>query len=274
MVSLKEIYKKRDLWSHKGQYGRLVVVAGSKRHTGSPCFVGMAAYRAGCDLVYIVSPERAANVAANFSPNLITEPLNGDKLVKEHVERIVSLIKEVRATALAIGPGLWRDKETLEAILDLIILVNLPMVIDADAIRAVANGKYVLKGKNCILTPHADEFRELTGVSVKSLNERKKFVMEEANKLNEVILLKGHIDVISDGHKLELNKTGSPLMSKGGCGDSLTGICGALLARGIDTFKAACAAAYINGKAGELAAKNFKEGMLATDLIENIPKVI
>jgi hydroxyethylthiazole kinase-like uncharacterized protein yjeF len=274
MVSLNEIYKKRDPWSHKGQFGRLVVIAGSKRHTGSACFVGMAAYRAGCDLVYVVSPERAADVAANYSPNLITEPLFGDRLSKEHVEKIVSMIKEVRATALAIGPGLGREKVTLEAILDLILLVNIPMVIDADAIRAVANGKYVLKGKNAVLTPHADEFRELTGISVKNLEERKKFVTEEANKLNEVILLKGHVDVISDGHKVALNKTGTPYMTKGGCGDILTGICGALLARGVNAFDAACAAAYINGKAGELAAKNYKEGMLATDMIQNIPRVI
>ena len=86
---LKKIYGKRDVWSYKGQFGKLVVIAGSKRHTGSPCFVGLAAYRAGCDLVYIVAPERAADVAANFSPNLITEPLEGDKLIKYHIEKII-----------------------------------------------------------------------------------------------------------------------------------------------------------------------------------------
>lgn len=272
MKILKEIYKKRDVWSHKGQFGRLVVIAGSKRHTGSPCFVGMAAYRAGCDLVYIIAPERAADVAAKFSPNLITEPLEGDKLTKNHIKKIISLIEEVRATSVAIGPGLWREKETLDAIVELIEKINLPMIIDADAIRAVAKKKEVLK--KCVLTPHVDEFRELTGISVKSLDERKKFVKEFAKKLNVVILLKGHIDVISDGNKIFLNKTGNPYMTKGGCGDTLTGICGALLARGVDTFNSACAAAYINGKAGELASKKYKEGLLATDLIENIPKVI
>ena len=106
------------------------------------------------------------------------------------------------------------------------------------------------------------------------MNERKKFVKQEAKKLNVVILLKGHIDVISDGKKIFLNKTGTPYMTKGGCGDTLTGICGALLARGVSRFDSACAAAYVNGKAGELATKRYKEGLLATDLIENIPKVI
>ena len=273
MKILKKIYRKRDIWSHKGQFGKLVVIAGSKRHTGSPCFVGLAAYRTGCDLVYIISPERAADVAAKFSPNLITEPLEGDKLIKNHIEKIIFLIKEVRANAVAIGPGLWREKETLDAIIELIEKIDLPMVIDADAIRAVAKKKEVIK-RNCVLTPHADEFRELTGIKVKNLEERKKFVKEFAKKLNCVILLKGHVDVVSDGNKIFLNKTGSPYMTKGGCGDTLTGICGALLARGIDTFNSACAAAYINGKAGELASKKYKEGLLATDLINKIPEVI
>ena len=100
---LKNVYKKRELWSHKGQYGKLVVIAGCKKHTGSACFVGLAAYKSGCDLVYIASPKRSADIAANFSPILITEPLEGDKLTMDHVEKIISLIKEVRGTAVVIG---------------------------------------------------------------------------------------------------------------------------------------------------------------------------
>lgn len=271
---LKKIYKKRDPWSHKGQFGKLLVIAGSKRHTGSPCFVGLSAYRSGCDLVYIAAPERPANIAANFSPNLITEPLKGDKLLKRHVEKIISLAREVRATAIAIGPGLWRDKETFDSINELIEKIDLPMVIDADAIRAVSKRKEILKNKKCVLTPHADEFRELTGLEVKGFDMRIKAVKEEAKKLGIVIVLKGHIDVISDGKRLVLNRTGDPRMTVGGMGDSLTGICGALLARGIDTFTSACAAAYINGKAGELAAKKYGESSVATDLIENIYKIM
>jgi len=272
---LKRVYKKRDLWSHKGQHGKLVVIAGSKRHTGSPCFIGLSAYRAGCDLVYIAAPERAANVAANFSPVLITEPLEGDKLTRKHKEKIFSLIKEVRATALAIGPGLWRDKETFDTIIELIEEIDLPMVIDADAIRAVSRKKNILREKECVITPHADEFRELTGIKLgDNINQRIKAVKSEAEKINNVILLKGNVDVLSDGKKLILNKTGSPFMTKGGCGDTLTGICGAFLARGIDKFTSACAAAYINGKAGELAAKEYGESLLPPNLIENIHKVI
>jgi len=86
--------------------------------------------------------------------------------------------------------------------------------------------------------------------------------------------LKGAVDIISDGKRTALNKTGSSFMTKGGCGDTLAGICGALLARKVDAFTAACAAAYINGRAGEIAVKEYGEGMLPTDLIKNIPKAI
>jgi len=271
---LKNIYKKRDSWSHKGQYGKLVVIGGSEMHTGSPSFVGLAAYRAGCDLVYIASPERAANIAANLSPVLITKLLKGDKLEEKHIRKIISLIKQVRATAVAIGPGLWREKKTISTIQKLIRKIELPMIIDADAIRAVSRKKNVLKGKKCVLTPHADEFREFSGIKVKDLEHRIKVVTAEAKKTKSVILLKGYIDVISDGKKTILNTTGTSTMTKGGCGDTLTGICGAYLARGIDSFTAACAAAYVNGKAGEITSKKYGESLLPTDLIENIYKAI
>jgi hydroxyethylthiazole kinase-like uncharacterized protein yjeF len=272
---LKKVYKKRDKWSHKGQYGKLVVIAGCKRHTGSACFVGLAAYRAGCDLVYIASPKRSADIAANFSPVLITEPLEGEKLTRRDVRKIISLIKGVRGTAVAIGPGLWRDKETNYAVLELIKKIDLPMIIDADAIRAIAGHREILVKKNCVLTPHADEFKQYSGIKVgNNIKRRINAVKHEACMINNVILLKGSTDIISDGKKVVLNKTGTVYMTKGGCGDTLTGICGAFLARGSDKFTAACAAAYINGKAGELASKKYGESLLPTDLIEEIHKVI
>lgn len=272
---LKDVYPKRGLWAHKGQYGKLLMVSGSKRHTGSPIFCGLAAGRAGCDLVYLAAPERAADIAASYSPTLITEPLGGERLAPEHVEKIMETAKEVRPDAVLIGPGLWRAKETFEAILELIKQIGLPMVIDADAIRAVATDKTVLKGKKIVLTPHSNEFLALSG-EVPSLNmkERIKQAENTAKKLGCVIVLKGAIDIISDGKKTALNNVHSNLMTKGGMGDTLSGICGALLARGTEPFKAGCAAAFINGSAGVAAVKKKGEGALATDLIEEIPNVI
>src|SRR3989338_2407937 len=195
---LEKIYQNKDSWAHKGQFGKLLVIAGSKRHTGSPIFASMAAYRSGCDLVYLVAPHRAADVAAHFSPNIITEPLDGDKFEPRHITRILKLIEETRITAMLIGPGLWRDRETVNAIIRLISETNLPLVIDADAIRAVAHKKEVLNGKSVILTPHTNEFLELTGIKVgKELTERVaavekglKDLVTSTNNTNITILLK------------------------------------------------------------------------------------
>ncbi len=284
---LKGIYKKRKPWSHKGQFGKLVVVSGSHIHTGSPVFVGMSAYRAGCDLVYLTGPQRAMNIAANYAPELITKPLKGDYLNESHVSKILTLIESSRATAVVIGPGLWRIDETRKAINMLVNQIKIPMLLDADGIRAVSAIRDELKMKKILMTPHANEFLELTGVQVsENIKDRINAVRKNAYKINcgkdntcplyppIAIALKGNIDVISNGKDLVLNDTGTPFMSKGGFGDTLTGIAGALLSRGIDTFTAGWAATFINGKAGETAAKEYGESVLPTDLIEKISGVI
>ncbi|MGB9847928.1 MAG: NAD(P)H-hydrate dehydratase [Minisyncoccia bacterium] len=274
-MRLKKYYPKRKKWVHKGDFGYVLIVAGSERFTGSPIFNGVAALRAGADLVTIVGHQRAMDVVASFLPDLITYPLDGELHIK-HVPKILELAKNF--DALIIGGGLKRDKKTYKAIREIIKKINLPMVIDAEAIRAVAEDKKILKNKMAVLTPHSEEFRILTGEKVSNnLKERKEKVKKWAKKLKTVILLKGNIDIISDGEKVFLNKTGSPFMTKGGFGDTLTGICGALLARGVFPFEAAKVAAFINGKAGEIAAKKYGEGVMASDifeLIEKIPKVI
>lgn len=271
-MNLKKYYPKRDPWSHKGQFGYVLIVAGSKRYSGSPIFNGIAALRSGADLITIVGPKRAMDIAASFLPDIITYPLD-DELKLKHVPKILDLAKSFHS--LIIGCGLSRNKETYQAIRKIIKNINLPMVIDAEAIRAVAQGKNIIKGKKALLTPHTEEFRILTGERVKpEVEERKEKVKRWANNLKTVILLKGHIDVISDGKKVLLNKTGSSFMTKGGFGDTLTGICGALLARGISPLEAAQVASYINGRAGELASKKYGEGVLASDIFEFIPEVI
>jgi NAD(P)H-hydrate epimerase len=272
---LKKVYKKRNPWSHKGQFGKLLIIVGSERHTGSPVFVGLAAYRAGCDLVYLAGPKRAMDVSASYSPLLITEPLEGKQLEERHIPQVLQVMKDMRATAVVIGNGLWRTPETRRAIVQLIEKIDLPMVIDADAIRALSAAKEKVANKKVVLTPHADEFKEFSGVVVSTnLNERIKKIAAEAERIKQVIVLKGHVDVIASEKEIALNKTGSPYMTKGGCGDTLAGICGALLARGVEPFTAACAAAYINGRAGDIAAKKLKEGLTTTDLIDNIPLAI
>jgi len=273
---LKKVYRKRDSWSHKYDFGHLLVIGGSKQYTGSPALVALsalAALRSGVDLVTIVAPERAANIAASFSPNLIAYPLKGDYLNKKHLPELLKFSKN--KTAVVIGNGLGREKETLKTIIRYLKNISMPAVIDADAIHAVALDKKIVRNKKFIITPHSREFEVLSGSKITTnLNERIKSVKNAASELKTTILLKGHVDVISDGKKVALNKSGSPYMTKGGMGDTLAGICGALLARDVDTFTAACASAYINWKAGEIASKKLGEGTTATDLINSITEVI
>ncbi|MEM5799690.1 MAG: NAD(P)H-hydrate dehydratase [Candidatus Aenigmatarchaeota archaeon] len=268
---LKTVYKERDEWSRKYNFGSLLVIGGSKLYSGSPAFNALAAYRAGVDLVTVLAPERAANIIASFSPDIITYPLKGDFLTKKHIPEL--LRQSHKKTACVIGGGLGREKETLLAILDFIEKSGLPCVIDADAIHALQLKPEL--AKNHLITPHTREFFVLTGLQPSThLNERVRYTDEAAKRLQTTIVLKGHIDVISSPENTAINKTGSAFMTKGGFGDTLAGICGALVARGVDVFTAGCLGAYINGLAGEKASKKFGESVMAIDLIKEIPNVL
>jgi len=270
---LRKIYKKREKEVHKYNFGSLLIIGGSKIYSGSPTFNALAALRSGVDLVEIAAPERAANIIASFSPDLITHSLKGDFLKREHLKQIYKILEN--KTGFVIGGGLGREKETFKAVQKFLSEAKLPGVIDADAIYAVAEKPEIIREKNFVLTPHAYEFFILSGERVlDDLERRKNQVIKVARELKTTILLKGNIDIISDGKHTYLNKTGTPYMTKGGTGDTLAGICGALLARKVNCFESSCCAAYINGRAGELASKKFGESFIASDLLNEIPRVI
>lgn len=270
---LKEIYKERPEWSHKGDFGKLLIIGGSKRYTGAPAlaaYSAIASLRAGTDLVLVAAPERAADIIAKFSPNLITEPLEGDFVSMNHAKEIDYLVRKF--DAVCIGSGLGTEKETGGFVKKFVGKIKKPCVIDADAIKALKKKRL---GKNFILTPHAYEFYHISGEKPKhDIVGRAKLVERFAKKIGSTILLKGSVDIISDGKQTAMNKTGNPYMTTGGTGDVLTGVCGGLLAQGVSQFKAACASAYITGKAGDFAAKEKGPGLLATDIVEKIPEVI
>ena len=267
---LNKDFKKRKNWSYKYDYGSLLIIGGSKLYHGSPALAGLAAIRSGVDIVTIIAPERAADIIASFSPDIITYPLEGDYLDKKHLSTIIKFSKN--KTAVVIGGGLCREKKTLLAVRGFLKRIKIPTVVDADAIHAVDRN---IAKKNFIITPHSKEFYVMSGIRLqRSLNKRVESVKKASSLMKSTILLKGFVDVISDGKRTAINKTGNPYMTKGGTGDTLAGICGSLLAQGIDCFDAACAAAFINGRAGDLAAKENRQGLLATDLIEKIPLVL
>jgi len=278
---LKDIYKKRPSEVHKYDYGFLTIIGGSEFYSGSPALAAMAAFRSGVDMVQILAPKRAADIIASFSPNLAAYPLKGVWLDREDLAVILSMTKSAEVvskgkTAVVIGGGLGRSEETQEVVLEYLSQISVPVIIDADAIHAVAERPEVISGKNFLITPHSYEFSLLTGKEVIERNqaEKMKLVQEEAKRLQTTILLKGKVDIISDGKNVALNEVGSNFLSVGGTGDTLAGICGSLIAQGIKPFEAAQAAAYINGKAGQIASQRLKEGLTATDLIEAIPEVL
>ncbi len=270
---IKDIYRERPKWSHKGDFGRLLIIGGSKRYTGAPAlaaYAAIASLKAGVDLVTVAAPRRAADITAKFSPNLITEPFEGEFFTSKHVKDILKLSKKF--DAISIGSGLGMERETQSFVVEFIKRTSKPCVVDADAIKVLKRKRL---GKNFVLTPHDYEFYSMSGEKPRhDLTGRIKMVEKFAGKIHSIILLKGAVDIISNGRETFLNRTGNPYMTTGGTGDVLTGVCGGLLAQGVPPFRAACAAAYITGKAGDFAAKKKGPGLVATDVIESIPKVI
>ncbi len=264
---------KRRKDAHKGDAGRVLVIGGGP-YTGAPAFTGMAAMRAGADLTFVATPESSALAVAIYSPNIIVRPLDGEMLTVEHVPKLLELAKGM--DVVAIGPGLGNNAETIRAIQETIRRVGAPLVIDADAIRACGLMPKVLRSKTAVITPHAGEFKMLTGKTVHPEDQEKRAaqVREEAARLKVTILLKGPVDVISDGTYTKLNRIHNDAMTVGGTGDVLTGIVASMIAQKASPFAAARIGAFTAGVAGNLAFEEKSYGLLATDVIEKIPLVL
>ncbi|MHC1591622.1 MAG: NAD(P)H-hydrate dehydratase, partial [Candidatus Helarchaeales archaeon] len=265
--------------SHKGDFGKILVVGGSAIYSGAPALVALAAYRMGADLVQLLVPQKVATSIRSFSPNLIVNEYEEDFFDNAGLEAALKLLEW--ANVLAIGPGMGPVEKIKNATLKLLqkaVEKKIPMVMDADGLKAVKGNFIMLKGAPVIITPHLGEFRLITENDSRkgsSLIDKIKSI-HEFTKLHEITcILKGPEDIICNGSRLKINITGTPAMTVGGTGDVLTGICSALLARNIDPFTAACCAAFINGRAGELAVETMGGcHLMATDLIDFIPDVM
>jgi len=261
--------------SHKGDFGRLLVIGGSETFSGAPALAALAALRSGVDLVYVAAPRDTAQVIASMSPDLITVKLEGNHLDPSSVGIVEELL--AKATAVVMGPGMGLHPDSVEAVRQLFQAVEkrkLPLLLDADALKAFADFKHKVNFP-VIVTPHFGEYEILTGGAVSiELDDRVKHVRKTASELGITVLLKGNIDIISDGQSLKLNLTGNPGMTVGGTGDTLSGIVGAFLSQGFSPFKSAVAGAFINGAAGDFVREARGYHMVPTDLIDWIPKVI
>lgn len=272
---VKLVVKSRVAQAHKGDFGRLLVIGGSEVYSGAPAYVALAALRAGVDLAYVAAPEKTAYTISAYSPNLITLKLEGARLSLANVPAIESYLSV--ATAVAIGPGLGLHDETKDAVKAIIASAERarkPLLIDADGLKAFGEFKHRLKIPT-VFTPHAGEYNALMEHFPPDGTEAKaEDVQKSAQELGGVILLKGNVDVISDGKRVKLNFTGNPGMTVGGTGDILSGIVAAFLSQGVDAFEAAVAGAFVNGACGDFVMREKGYHMVATDLIDWIPRVL
>jgi len=258
--------------SRKGENGRLLIVGGGP-YTGAPAFSGLAAYKMGVDLVRVATPSSAAQIIAGYSPAFIVHPLPGQMLTASHLKTVLELVNE--CDAIALGPGLGTAPDTMNAVGELLPKCQKPVVIDADAIRAVGQNRKCLKGVKGVVTPHAGEFELLTGEKLpEDIEGRSKAVKSWAKKLELTILLKGAVDIVSDGNQLKLNRTGNPGMTVGGTGDVLTGIVAGLLAKKVSPFNAARIAAITNGYSGDLAFQDVGYSLGAGDVVNKITETL
>jgi NAD(P)H-hydrate epimerase len=261
--------KKRDPWSRKGDYGKVLVIGGSKDYTGAPALSALAALRSGVDLSVVAAPEKVAWTINTYSPDLITRKFEGDFFNWDNVKDIIELCLDGNFDAVLIGPGLGLEPNTMDFAKEVVERVELPKVIDADALKALKDAEI----KNAILTPHAGEFKILFDEDLpQNLHERADIAKSYAKK-DKIILLKGHVDIITDGERVKSNHTGNPGMTVGGTGDVLAGLCLGFLAQTRDLFNSAYNAAYLNGKVGDYLLKKKGYGFTASDMAENICEV-
>ncbi len=275
---LKRCTKERLPDSHKGDNGRALIVAGSEDYVGAAGLAAMgalAALRTGIDVVVLAAPEKVAYAVNALSADVITRKFEGKIFAKKHAAEIAKLAQDFDAVLL--GPGLGQAGQTAEFVREVVRTAGKPIVVDADAIKAVRGMKF--KG-NVLLTPHAEEFKICfgkeapKGSDTKEILEKAKLIEKAARDKNCTILLKGHADVISDGKDTALNRTGNACMTVAGTGDVLAGICTAFASRGNSLFDSACAAAFVNGTAGDGLMRERGCGFVASDLVEKIPEIV
>lgn len=254
--------KKRRKTSHKGENGIVLVIGGSELYVGAPIMSSLASLATGIDLAYLAAPKEVALVANVYSPDLISIKLPGNFLRQSHISKFKKFID--KADVIVIGPGLGLKKDTVLAVRRLVKMIKKPKVIDADALRAIKG----MDVHNCVLTPHHGEFMNL-------FDEPGDWeTIKKHAKKDKIILLKGHVDLVSDGKKVYSVHGGTEAMTVGGTGDVLTGIVAGLIAKGDSLLGAARKASHINKKAGEIVFKKKKYGLLASDLINEIPKIV
>jgi NAD(P)H-hydrate epimerase len=263
----------RALESHKGTYGRALLIGGSLGMSGAIALAGKAALRSGAGLVQLAVPDCCLATVAGFEPSYMTSALPADDAGRIDVaaqSRLVELADA--ATVVAIGPGLGRSSGLNQLVGWIYKNIKTPLVIDADGLNAMAEQPALLSDHRGarILTPHPGEFARLINRSTRDVQANREGLAEElARRADLVLVLKGHRTYITNGQRGAHNTTGNPGMASGGTGDVLTGVLTGLLAQGLSPMDAARLGTHVHGAAGDLAAAALGEtSLIASDLLD------
>ena len=264
----------RDPWGHKGTFGKVLLLCGSRGFTGAAYLAAMGALRTGAGLVYLGVPESiyAIEAVKLNEPVVFPLPDRDGKLSREAIPEILTRLPQM--DALLIGCGLGQSQDTQAVVRAVLEQTVCPVVVDADGINVLSGHKDILRGRTCptILTPHDGEFVRLGGVLQE---DRMEAAAAMARDLGCIVLLKGHRTCITDGQTGYLNTTGNPGMAVGGSGDVLSGMIVALLGQGLAPLEAAACGAWLHGAAGDLCAEELGQyAMLPTDMLSALPRLL
>jgi NAD(P)H-hydrate epimerase len=268
--------------SHKGTYGKVLIVAGSQGMSGAAALCGKGALRGGAGLVQVAVPGEILPIVAVHDPCYLTAPLPGDasgRLAAAAAEGVLALASG--CAVLALGPGLGLNEPIIRLVQVVLEQAPCPIILDADGLNALARllptrtaGQPLRRDLPCILTPHPGEFARLCQQPASlPADQREPLALRFAADHRCLLVLKGHRTLVTDGRRLYRNTTGNPGMATGGTGDVLTGLIAALVGQGLEPFQAAQLGVYLHGLAGDLARERLGEqALIATDLLTYLPQ--
>ena len=264
----------RNPWGHKGNFGKLLLLCGSRGYTGAAFFAAMGALRSGAGLVFLGVPESIYGIEAVKlnEPVIFPLPDAGGRLSADAVPEILTRFPQM--DAVLVGPGLGQSEGTLAVVRAVLEKAECPVVVDADGINVLSAHRDLLRGRKLptILTPHDGEFARLGGVIGE---DRMAAAAALAEELGCTVLLKGHETCITDGTDGYLNPTGNPGMAVGGSGDVLAGVITAMLGAGLPPLEAAACGAWLHGASGDRCAAELGQyGMLPTDMLSALPRLM
>ena len=264
----------QDPWGHKGSFGKLLLLCGSKGFTGAAYFAAMGALRSGAGLVFLGVPESiyAIEAVKLNEPVVFPLPDSDGKLSSASITQIEKRLPDM--DAVLIGCGLGISEGTSKVVRWVLHNAKCPVVLDADGITLMSKHKDILRGRQAptIITPHDGEFLRFGGAIG---NDRMECAARFAGEWNCAVLLKGHETCVTDGSRHFRNKTGNPGMAVGGSGDVLAGIIVGLLGQKLPALEAAACGAYIHGLAGDICAEEIGQyGMLPSDLLNVLPRLL